>query len=93
MEPLLEGLLRSLGGSEANFLEVCFGRTLYGNVHIKATSGKSRPPSDNVRSSEKSPPASPVRRLAGRLSYNSAESPSLGRSRGLQGKRVVNKPF
>ena len=38
MEPLLEGLLRSLGGYEANFLEVCFGRILYGNFHTKATS-------------------------------------------------------
>ena len=38
MEPLLEGLLRSLGGSEANFLEVRLGRIPYGNFHTKATS-------------------------------------------------------
>ena len=44
MEPLLEGLLRSLGGSEANFLEVCLGRIPCGNFHTKATSKKSRPP-------------------------------------------------
>ena len=50
MEPLLEGLLRSLGGcSEANFLEVSFGRIPSGNFHTKATSKKSRPPSGNFR--------------------------------------------
>ena len=27
-----------MGGSEANFLEVCFGRIPYGNFHTKATS-------------------------------------------------------
>ena len=48
MEPLLEGLLRSLGGSEANFLEVCFGRIPCGNFYTKATSKKSRPPSGRV---------------------------------------------
>ena len=41
MEPLLEGLLRSLGGSEASFFEVCFGRIPYGNFHTKVTSKKS----------------------------------------------------
>ena len=30
MEPLLEELLRSLWGSEANLLELCFGRFPYG---------------------------------------------------------------
>ena len=49
MGPLLEGLLRSLGGSEANFLELCFGRFPYGNFHTKATSKKFRPPSGNFR--------------------------------------------
>ena len=58
MELLLEGLLRSLEGSEANFLEVAFGRIPYGNFHTNATS-KSRPPSRNFlnhppRTSEKS---------------------------------------
>ena len=46
-ERLLKGLLRSLAGSDANFLEVCFGRISYGNFHTKATSKKSRPPSGN----------------------------------------------
>ena len=36
--------LEVLGGSEANFLEVCFGRILYGNFHTNATSKKSAPP-------------------------------------------------
>ena len=49
MEPLLEGLLRSLGGSEANFLELCFRRFPCGNFHTKATSKKFRPPSGNFR--------------------------------------------
>ena len=49
MEPLLEGLLRSLGGSEADFLELCFGRFPYGNFHTKATSKKFRTPSGNFR--------------------------------------------
>ena len=49
MEPLLEGLLKSVGGSEANFLELCFGRFPYGNFHTKATSKKFRPPSGNFR--------------------------------------------
>ena len=39
---LLEGFLRSLGDSEANFLEVCFGRIPCGYVHTKANSKKSR---------------------------------------------------
>ena len=37
------------GGSEANFLEVCFGRIPSGNFHTKATSKKSGPPSGNFR--------------------------------------------
>ena len=49
MEPLRKGLLRSLGCSEANFLEVCFGRFPSGNFHTKATSKKSRSPSGNFR--------------------------------------------
>ena len=36
-------------GSEANFLEVCFGRIPSGNFRTKATSKKSRPPSGNSR--------------------------------------------
>ena len=44
-----KSLLRSLGGSEANFLEVCFGRLPPGNFHTKATSKKSRPPSGHFR--------------------------------------------
>ena len=61
MEPLLEGLLRSLGGSEANFLEVCFGRLPSGNFHTKATSKKSRPPSGNFRPNPPELPRSPSR--------------------------------
>ena len=57
MEPLLEGLLRSLGGSEANFLEVYFGRNSCGIFHTKATSKKSRPPSGNFR--QNPPPETP----------------------------------
>ena len=49
VEPLLERLLRSLGGSVANFLELCLGRIPYGNFHTKATSKKSRPPSGSFR--------------------------------------------
>ena len=60
MEPLLEGLLRSLGGSEANFLEVSFGRIPSGNVHTKATSKKSRPPYGNFRPT---PPQTPEKSL------------------------------
>ena len=73
MEPLLEGLLRG-GGSEANFLEVFFRRIPSGNVHTKATSKKSRPPSGNFRpnpprTSEKSlQEFFSVTRLAGRSS-------------------------
>ena len=59
MEPLLEGLLRSLGGSEANFLELCFGRFPYGNFHTKATSKKLRPPSGNFRPNPPELPRSP----------------------------------
>ena len=44
MEPLLEGLLRSFGGSEENFLEVCLGRIPHGNVHTKAASKMSGAP-------------------------------------------------
>ena len=36
-----------LGGSEANFLEICFRRIASGNFHTKAASKKSRPPSGN----------------------------------------------
>ena len=61
MGPLLEGLLRSLGGSEANFLELCFGRLPYGNFHTKATSKKSRPPSGNFRPNPPELPRSPSR--------------------------------
>ena len=61
MEPLLEGLLRILGGSEANFLEVCFGRIPSGNLHAKATSKKSRPPSGNFRPNPPELPRSPSR--------------------------------
>ena len=45
-QPFLEGLLRNLGGSEANFWEVCFGR-------IPSTSKKSRPPPET---SARTPP-------------------------------------
>ena len=61
MEPLLEGLLRSSGGSEANFLEVCFGRLPSGNFHTKTTSKKSGPPSGNVRLNPPELPRSPSR--------------------------------
>ena len=37
------------GGSEANFLEVCFGTIPYGDFHTKATSKKSGPPSGKFR--------------------------------------------
>ena len=49
MEPLLERLLTSFGGSEANFLELCFRRFPYGNFHTEATSKKFRSPSGNFR--------------------------------------------
>ena len=68
MEPLLEGLLRSLGGSEANFLELCFGRFLYGNFHTKATSKKFRPPSGNFRLKPSELPRSPS------MSFSSREA-------------------
>ena len=61
MEPLLEGLLRSLGGSEANFLELCFRGFLYGYVYTKATSKKSGPPSGNFRPNPRELPRSPSR--------------------------------
>ena len=61
MERLLKGLLRSLGGSEANLLEVCFGRIPSGNFHTKATSKKSRPPSENFRPNPPELPRSPSR--------------------------------
>ena len=61
MEPLLEGLLRSSGGSEANFLEVCFGRIPSGNFHTEATSKKSGPPSGNFRQNPPELPRSPSR--------------------------------
>ena len=63
MEPLLKRLLRSLGGSEANFLEVCFGRIPSGNFHTKATSKKSGPPSGNFRPNPPELPRSPIREL------------------------------
>ena len=59
MEPLLKRLLRSFGGSEGNFLEVCFGRTSYGHFHTKATSKKFRPPSGNFRPNPPELPRSP----------------------------------
>ena len=69
MEPLLEGLLRSLGGSEADFLEVCFGRIAYGNSPtpgqllrslgpLLETSARTPPPPRNFR--EVPPGAFPV---------------------------------
>ena len=61
MGPLLKGLLRSLGGSEANFLELCFGWFPYGNFHTKATSKKFRPPSGNFRPNPPELPRSPSR--------------------------------
>ena len=66
MEPLLEGLLRSLGGSEANFLELCFGRFPCGNFHTKATSKKFRPPSGNFRPNPPELPRSPSRSFSSR---------------------------
>ena len=61
LEPLLKGLLRSLGGSEANFLELCFGWFPFGNFHTKATSKKFRPPSGNFRPNPPELPRSPSR--------------------------------
>ena len=61
MGPLLKGLLRSLGGSEANFLELCFGWFPYGNFHTKATSKKFMPPSGNFRPNPPELPRSPSR--------------------------------
>ena len=66
MEPLLEGFLRSLGGSEANFLELCFGRFPCGNFHTKATSKKFRPPSGNFRPNPPELPRSPSRSFSSR---------------------------
>ena len=54
MEPLLEGLLRSLGGSAANFLEGCFGAILYGGFPLLEASARAPPPQ---------PPSSPSRRV------------------------------
>ena len=59
MEPLLEGLLRSLGGSEANFLEVCLARIPYGNFHAKANTKKSGRPSGNFCPNRPPPPQLP----------------------------------
>ena len=56
-----EGPLRSLGGSEANFLELCFGWFPYGNFHTKATSKNFRPPSGNFRPNPPELPRSPSR--------------------------------
>ena len=60
-KPLLEGLLGSWGGggSEANFLEVCFGRIPCENFYTKATSKKSRPPSGNFRPNPRTSETSP----------------------------------
>ena len=74
MHPILGGLLRSLGGSEANFLEDCFGR-IHGEIStprqllrslgpLPETFARTRP---NFR--EVPPKGFPVGRLAGRLSY------------------------
>ena len=49
------------GGSEANFLELCFGWLPYGNFHTKATSKKFRPPSGNFRPNPPELPRSPSR--------------------------------
>ena len=49
------------GGSEANFLEVCFGRIPSGNLHTKAASKKSRPPSGNFCPNPPELPRSPSR--------------------------------
>ena len=64
----MEGSLISLGGSEANFLEVCSGRIPSGNFHTKATSkesGASGPPSGHFRPNSPELPRSPSRSLAG----------------------------
>ena len=53
--------LQVWGGSEANFLELCFGRFLYGNFHTKAASKKFRPPSGNFRPNPPELPRSPSR--------------------------------
>ena len=66
MEPLLEGLLRSLGGSEANFLELCFGRFRCGKFHTRATSKKFRPPSGNFRPNPPELPRRPSRSFSSR---------------------------
>ena len=66
MEPLLKGLLRSFGGSEAYFLELCFGRFPYGNFHTKATSKKFRPPSGVCRPNPPELPRSPSMNFSSR---------------------------
>ena len=53
--------LEVLEGSEADFLEVCFGRIPYGNFHTKATSKKSGPPSGNFCLNPPELPRSPSR--------------------------------
>ena len=54
------------GGSEANFLEVCFGRIPCGNFHTKTTSKKSRPPSGNFLPNPPELPRSPSRSFSSR---------------------------
>ena len=49
------------GGSEANFLELCFGSFPYGNFHTKATSKKFSPPSGDFRPNPPKLPRSPSR--------------------------------
>ena len=56
------------GGSEANFLELCFGRFPYGNFHTKATSKKFGPPSGNFRPNPPELPRSPS------MSFSSREA-------------------
>ena len=82
MEPLLEGLLRSLGGSEANFLEVCFGRLPSGNFHTKVTSKKSRPPSGNFRPN---PPRNFLRSPSRSFSSHEAGWKIISRARDIFG--------
>ena len=106
MEPLLEGLLRSLGGSEANFLEVYFGRNPWGYFfHTKATSKKSRPPSGNFRQNPPETPRSPSRsfsrREAGwkivskrdRIEVLLSEGPKGGRRKGGRGRKLSHFSF
>ena len=56
--------LEVLGASEANFLEVCFGRIPHGNSRTKATSKKSVPPSGNFRPNPPELPRSPSRHFS-----------------------------